>query len=145
MQPTYLTVKEFSEQAGVSTQAVYKRIPTDLQKYIKLDGNKKTIDSAALRMFGTQEPEILQPVEINQNAERIEFLELQLTTRDEQISRLLEHIRSQDERLKESTQLATQLQEEKRLLLEEPEPSAPAPEQPAKHRTIRDRFKAFFQ
>jgi len=123
MQPTYLTVKEFAELSGTSTQNIYKRMKTDLKPYIKLDGNKKTIDTAALKFFQTFEPQPLQPVEINQNAEIIEFLKMQLTARDNQIDRLLDHIRDQDERLKESNQKLNQLQEEKRLLLEEPVPT----------------------
>ena len=44
----YLTVKEFAEQAKVSTQSVYKRMATSLQPYIVEVDNQKMLNKQAL-------------------------------------------------------------------------------------------------
>lgn len=44
----YLTVKEFAEVAGVSTQSVYKRLVTSLQPYVKEVANQKVLNVQAL-------------------------------------------------------------------------------------------------
>lgn len=50
-----ITVKEFARAAGVSTQAVYSRLQSDLQQFARVENGKKTIDSAALELFKKQE------------------------------------------------------------------------------------------
>jgi len=119
MQHTYATVKEFAVLAGVTPQAIYKRMPTDLQPYIKLDGKQKTIDTVALKFFETFEPQPLQTLEPTKTDETIDFLIMQLTMKDEQIKFLTEHTQELAERLKESNQLAISLQE--REILQIPE------------------------
>lgn len=47
-QKEYLTVKEFAEQAKVSTQSVYKRMTTSLQPYIVEVDNQKMLQRQAL-------------------------------------------------------------------------------------------------
>lgn len=47
-QKEYLTVKEFAEQANVSTQSVYKRMATSLQPYIVEVDNQKMLQKQAL-------------------------------------------------------------------------------------------------
>ena len=146
MQSEFVTVKRLAELAGVSTQAVYARINSDLQGFVRLDGSKKTVDTAALRYFGQQGVQAELPAEPGIGREMYSLLNMQLTLvnqkvfiRDEQINRLLEQLKMQSE-------MVVQLQEEKRLLLEEPQPPpAPEPEQSQKHRTILDRFKSFFE
>lgn len=49
-----MTVKEFAKAAGVSTQAVYNRLQSDLQPFANVENGKKTIDSAALELYGKQ-------------------------------------------------------------------------------------------
>jgi predicted DNA-binding protein YlxM (UPF0122 family) len=44
----YVTISEFAKMAGVSRQAVYKRIDKDLKGYIIKDGNKLKISTDAL-------------------------------------------------------------------------------------------------
>lgn len=46
-----ISIKEFAEQAGVSTQAIYQRINKDLAPFLQVANGKKTLDSAALRLF----------------------------------------------------------------------------------------------
>lgn len=122
MQSEFVTVKRFAELAGVSTQAVYKKINSDLQGFVRLDGSKKTVDTAALRYFGQQDVQQVYQSDPGVTREMFEFIKLQaelaeqkVFIRDEQINRLLEQLKWQAE-------MNTRLQEEKRLLLEEPAP-----------------------
>lgn len=47
-----LTVKEFAERAGVSTQAVYARLASkEIANFVQVEQGKKSIDSAALAFF----------------------------------------------------------------------------------------------
>lgn len=45
----YLTIKEFAELAGVSTQSVYKRLATSLQPYVKEVANQRMLNMQALQ------------------------------------------------------------------------------------------------
>lgn len=56
MEKDYISVKEFAERAGVSTQAIYQRIDKDLQGFCKVVGKKKMLDIAGLELFQKQEP-----------------------------------------------------------------------------------------
>ena len=47
----YITIPAFAERAGVTRQAVYKRIDRDLKTFVKLVDNKKLIDTSALSLF----------------------------------------------------------------------------------------------
>ena len=48
-QKEYLTIKEFAEVAGVSTQSVYKRLATSLQPYVKEVANQRMLNIRALQ------------------------------------------------------------------------------------------------
>lgn len=48
-QKEYLTIKEFADIAGVSTQSVYKRLATSLQPYVKEVDNQKVLNIQALQ------------------------------------------------------------------------------------------------
>lgn len=51
----YISIKEFAELAGVSRQAIQQRLKTSLAQYVKANEQGiKTIDKAALRLFGEQ-------------------------------------------------------------------------------------------
>ena len=133
MQDEFVTVKRFAERANVSTQAVYARINSDLQGFVRLDGSKKTVDTAALRYFGQQEVQAELPAEPGIDREMYSLLNMQLTLvnqkvfiRDEQINRLLEQLKMQSE-------LAISAQHREQLALAELETvkQLPAPEPPA--------------
>ena len=47
----YLSVKEFSAAAGVSTQTIYKQLEKRLAPYVKESGGRKYISKAALEEF----------------------------------------------------------------------------------------------
>ncbi len=45
----YLSVKEFAQAAGVSVQAVYKRLSKDLKPFVNEVEGRKVIDKRALK------------------------------------------------------------------------------------------------
>lgn len=47
----YISIKEFAERAGVSTQAIYQRIAKDLKPYLQVVNGKKALNIEALRLF----------------------------------------------------------------------------------------------
>lgn len=74
-----LTVKEFAEDAGVSIQAVYKRLKNEnnqLNNYVKIVEGKKLIDKAALSLFIklVEQPVKQPPAEVEQLNQLIERL-----------------------------------------------------------------------
>ena len=93
MEQQYLTVKQFAERAGVSTQRIYQLIAKSLQeftktengvKYISIEGlavfDKEPMQEAAknLQMVASPETELLK--------ETIEALRQQLMVKDEQLA-----------------------------------------------------------
>ena len=130
MQDEFVTVKQFAKLANVSTQAVYARINSDLQGFVRLDGSKKTVDTAALRYFGQQEVQVVSNQDPEITREMFDLLNLQLQVvnqkvfiRDDQINRLLEQLKMQSE-------LAISAQHREQLALVELETvkQLPAPE-----------------
>ena len=51
MEQQYLTVKQFAERAGVSTQRVYQLLTKSLQEFTKTEHGKKYISIEGLRVF----------------------------------------------------------------------------------------------
>ena len=94
-----LTIKEFAEAAGVSSQAVYQRLTKSLQSYVVELNGKKHLKREALALFdGTEAKAENKEVEqdsINLDKELIKTLQAtisilqgQLETKDEQIAEL---------------------------------------------------------
>lgn len=50
-QAQYLTVRQFADLAGVSTQRIYKALQSGLQQYCKSENGKKYVSSDGLRLF----------------------------------------------------------------------------------------------
>lgn len=104
----YLTVKQFAEQAGVSTQRIYQLLTKSLQPFCKIENGNKYLSVEGLKVFnkeGLQEvtnelqsdlqglakdlPSGLQEVAKGENEllkETIEALKQQLTVKDEQLA-----------------------------------------------------------
>ena len=97
MDQQYLTVKQFAERAGVSTQRVYQLLTKSLQEFTKTEHGKKYISIEGLRVFekdplqglakdlqsnlqevASSETEILR--------ETVEVLRRQLAIKDEQLA-----------------------------------------------------------
>lgn len=94
-----LTIKQFAEAAGVSSQAVYQRLTKSLQPYVVELNGKKHLKREALALFdGAEEKAENKAVEqdsINLDKELIKTLQAtisilqgQLETKDEQIAEL---------------------------------------------------------
>lgn len=113
----YLSVKQFSERAGVSSQAVYKQLNNKLKKFKKVENGKTYVNIRGLSCFvATNSTNVVQPVE-----QMIEVLKEQLKAKDEQIRALNEQLKAKDETLKnamritENTQILLKNQQEKSM------------------------------
>lgn len=113
----YLTVVEFAAAAGITKQAVYKRIKQDLAPYVKEQDGKKTISKEALKLFAKEEPAeaakgpteapslLLDRIEeqadtIKAQQQEIEYLRGMLKSADERNNTLTAHlIESQNKQL----------------------------------------------
>ena len=97
MDQQYLTVKQFAERAGVSTQRVYQLLTKSLQEFTKTEHGKKYISIAGLRVF-EKDPlqdlakdlqsnlqEVARP-ETEILRETVEVLRRQLAIKDEQLA-----------------------------------------------------------
>lgn len=89
----YLTVKQFAEQAGVSTQRIYQLLTKSLQEFCKVENGTKYISVDGLKVFD-KEPmqevakdlqDLARP-ETELLRETIEALRQQLTVKDEQLA-----------------------------------------------------------
>lgn len=85
MDKEYLSISEFAEAAGVTTQAIYKRLQTDLKDYATELKGRKVLKAEALRLFTDKEEK--QP-NANELQQVVELLKEQLRAKDEQIQRL---------------------------------------------------------
>ena len=93
----YLTVKQFADQAGVSTQRIYQLLTKSLQPFCKSEGGVKYLSIEGLQIFNKEGlqglakelPRDLQEVAKSENEllkETIEALRQQLTVKDEQLA-----------------------------------------------------------
>ena len=124
----YLSVKQFSERAGVSSQAVYKQLNNKLKKFKKVENGKTYVNIRGLSCFvSTNSTKVVQPVEqlstnvVQPVEQMIELLKEQLKAKDEQIRALNEQLKAKDETLKnamritENTQILLKNQQEKSM------------------------------
>lgn len=62
MSDEYISIKEFAELAGISVQAVYKRLNNQLNSYVKLVENRKMLKKSALyEVYGIEVEQPIQP------------------------------------------------------------------------------------
>ena len=85
MKTKLLTIKEFAEAAGVSTQAIYKRLATDLRPYLQQVESRKMLDSKALN--DVFKVDSLQPV-ANELQTTIQILQAEIQAKNAQIEAL---------------------------------------------------------
>lgn len=99
MKEEYISISEFAKRAGVSRQAVYKRIVNDLQAWTRVDNGKKTLNIKALQFFVNDDMSTdstdLSTIKLLQNT--IEILEKELGEKNREI----EELRSENRRLTE--------------------------------------------
>lgn len=93
----YLTVKQFADQAGVSTQRIYQLLAKSLQPFCKSENGIKYLSVEGLKVFDKEDlqgvakdlPRDLQGVAKSENEllrETIEALKQQLTVKDDQLA-----------------------------------------------------------
>ena len=100
----YLTIAQFAEKAGVSVQAVYKRLKTDLAPYAKEENNVKLVAAEALEFYTSnhqtkREKELLE--RIAQLEELNEKLNSDVTALNVEKVSLLERLAENNEKLLE--------------------------------------------
>ena len=85
----YLSISEFANSAGVSTQSVYKRLQTDLKEFTTVKNGKKVISDEALKLYYKHNNK-QQKHQQNDNElqQVVKLLQEQLKAKDEQIARL---------------------------------------------------------
>lgn len=89
--------------AGVSTQRIYQILDKDLQKFCKLFGKTKKINSSALQLFGKSLQENCKEFASEDNLiykallEQIEIKDRQLAKKDDQIFELQNIVKSLQE------------------------------------------------
>lgn len=92
MKEEYISISEFAKRAGVSKQAVYKRLSTDLSTELKEVENQKMLKVSALSRFGVKQVD--QPVDslsqgiIDLLREELEAKNKQLEAKDKQIEQM---------------------------------------------------------
>lgn len=67
----YLTIKEFADFVGISTQAVYQRLDKDLKDYYEVIDNKKYLKKSVLSLFRDN---VQKNVTTEQNTDLLNFL-----------------------------------------------------------------------
>ena len=110
----YLSVKQFSERAGVSSQAVYKQLNNKLKKFKKVENGKTYVNIRGLSCFvSTNSTKVVQPVEqlstnvVQPVEQMIELLKEQLKAKDETLKNAM--------RITENTQILLKNQQEKSM------------------------------
>lgn len=105
----YLTIKEFSEMAGVSTQRVYQMVNQELKDFCRVFGKVKKIDIQALKFLGKFSNSKTNNIA---NSEQciINALLAQLETKDNQIFELQNVIKNMQEQQLEITKSLTNSQ-----------------------------------
>lgn len=103
----YLSVAEFAERAGVSSQAIYQRLNKSLQCYAKVLNGRKVIDSAALSLYRDVEKENkcgsgldCQVMLVQEMQAEIQHLKEQILIKDEALRREQEQNQSLTKLLK---------------------------------------------
>ncbi len=111
----YVTIKEFSEQVGVSVQAVYQRLNKDLKPFVKVVDGKKMLSIKAKDLYSIKkdESELLNTLNATLNV-----LTEQLKEKDKQISELNKRL-SEAMELNRNNQIL--ISKQQNLQLREPE------------------------
>ena len=104
----YISIKEFAERAGVSPQAIYKRlnqVDNQLNNYIKPVGNRRMLNIKALQdIYGirvdNQNQPVEQPVVNFSQPDQIRLLQDQLNSKDQQLREQAEQEQKKDEQIR---------------------------------------------
>jgi len=118
----YLSTQEFADRVGLTYQAIYKRLDTNLKSYVKEVQGKKVLNIQALEQFNMPIPEEFQKKEelapsptesldlligmLNSQLEtlnsQLEMKDKQISEKDKQLSEKDKFLSDMNERLKET-------------------------------------------
>lgn len=116
---TYLTVKEVSEILGVSKQAIYKRMSTDLSTYVVLVEKQKCLKYEVLKHLSVNHSttKVEQSTEVESLKKLVEILEKENGLKQQTIERLEarneeehKHLLELTEQVGNTLQIVTQTQ-----------------------------------
>lgn len=104
----YVSIKEFAARAGVSPQAIYKRlsqVDNQLNDYVKSVNGKRMLNIQALQdIYGievnSKNQSVEQPVVNSNQPDQIKMLQDQLNIKDQQLQEQAERERMKDERIR---------------------------------------------
>ena len=121
MKDEYISVSEFAKRVGVSPQAIYKRLSTDLSTELKVVGNQKMLKISALSRFGlnlvdnqvdNQVVNLAQGSnEQNDTLEQgiLDLLRAELEAKNHQLEVKEQQLREKDQRIAELTDRITEM------------------------------------
>ena len=153
MNDEYISIPEFAKRVGVTPQAIYKKLSTELSTELVMVDNRKMLKKSALERYGLNQVDnqvepVVKPVDnqvepsnetvvmlqktISLLETQAETLQKQLEVKDRQIADMSKQIEELNERLKESHVLIDQQQKlqvvsESRLQLIEDKVTEPDP------------------
>lgn len=141
MEKDYFTIAEAAALAGVSTQAVYKRLTTSLQPYVATVEGRKVLKAEGLDVLLQPQvdnpvtnlhPPVDNPLQVQDSTlklleKTIDTLQEQLKVKDDQLKAKDDHIKALNDRLEQALTISSQgnflmAQEKQRQIIE------PAPE-----------------
>lgn len=162
MKNDYISVSEFARRAGVSPQAIYKRLSTDLSTELKVVDNQKMLKISALSRFGlnlvdnqvdnqvvnlaqgsTEQNDTLEQGILDLLRAELEEKNRQLREKDQRIAELTDRIAEMGKAAQAlhagtmQAQLGTgpdRSQEPEQVITVENPPAAPAEPEPKRHR-----------
>lgn len=106
-----LSVGEVAKLVGVSKQAIYKRISTDLQPFVQLVENKKFLKIGVLEKFESTKESTKESTQNSFEKQIIDMLQNELDNKNKQISEM--------QKLLDQEQQLRMAEHKKVLLLEE--------------------------
>lgn len=117
-QKEFLTIKEFAEVVGVSSQSVYKRLNSTLKPYLSIKNGKKYLNIKALELYSDTDDKDNFLNENNQlatnNNQLIQLLKDELEAKNKQIEKLQSLLEQSQVNLSQA-QYRLQMIEEKQM------------------------------
>ena len=90
MKEQYISISEFARRAGVSHQAIYKRLDKDLQPWLQVADGKKSLNIKALELFEVEKSatDSTESATIKLLQRTVDMLEKELDLKNKEIEAL---------------------------------------------------------